>query len=357
MNRKIYISLGIVAFVAALTIGVTGAFFTDSETSTGNTFTAGSIDLKVDSTAHYDGLVCTANKGEVPVGGYHWALETAQGTTTRPELLGQPCSGSWTLTDLGPTNQFFNYTDVKPGDQGENTVSLHIDNNPAYACLNITTTSNLENTLTQPEINAGDVSSSTGELAGNLHFQAWLDQGATPGFQNSTSTLTDPTEGDNIWQLGEPSLAMGVMSDLVGGGLNLTLADGGTGTPIPPSSTEYVGLFWCAGTVTGGAGNLGCDGSTMGNQSQTDSVTANVTFMVTQARNNSAFRCVPATTTPQTATVKLDKVVTFTNAAIAGVDVSDYTLHLVGPGGDHVLVDEVAFQGLNPVVYTVPEVY
>jgi hypothetical protein len=30
---------------------------------------------------------------------------------------------------------------------------------------------------------------------------------------------------------------------------------------------------------------------------------------------------------------------------------------LVGPGGDHILTDEVAFPGLTPGVYTVSEVY
>ncbi|KND50336.1 MAG: hypothetical protein AB198_02035 [Parcubacteria bacterium C7867-003] len=41
MNRRILMSLGVVVFVAALSWGATGAFFSDSETSTGNTFTAG----------------------------------------------------------------------------------------------------------------------------------------------------------------------------------------------------------------------------------------------------------------------------------------------------------------------------
>lgn len=281
--KKIVLSLAAIVFVGALAAGATGAFFSDSETSTGNTFTAGAIDLKVDSTQHYNGNVCT-NTGTVEVPVYTWV-----GNSAYP-VPGSSCDGTWTLTDLGITNKFFNFGDVKPGDQGENTVSLHIDNNPAWACLNIKTTSNEENTHTQPEITAGDGSAGpgNGELAGNIHFQAWLDEGATPGFSGD-----DSGEGDNIWQVGEPSLASGVLSDIVGNGLTLTLADGGTGTPLPPTTTDYIGLFWCAGTVTGGAGNLGCDGSTMGNQSQTDSVTADVTFTVEQSRNNSGFRCVP----------------------------------------------------------------
>ena len=167
---------------------------------------------------------------------------------------------------------------------------MHINNNPAWACVNIKTTANEENGINNPESEASDTTSGVGqgELASNLKFQTWLDQGTTPGFQGK-----DAGEGDNIWQVGEPSLASGAMSDIVGNGLDLTLADGGTGTPISPTNTNYIGMFWCAGTVTGGAGSLGCDGSAMDNKSQTDSVTADVTFKVEQARNNAGFRCQP----------------------------------------------------------------
>ena len=48
MNKKILISLSVIAVVAVIGIGGTIAYFNDTETSTGNIFTAGSIDLKVD---------------------------------------------------------------------------------------------------------------------------------------------------------------------------------------------------------------------------------------------------------------------------------------------------------------------
>jgi predicted ribosomally synthesized peptide with SipW-like signal peptide len=49
MNKKILISLSVIAAVAALAIGGTIAYFSDTETSTGNTFTAGTIDISVDN--------------------------------------------------------------------------------------------------------------------------------------------------------------------------------------------------------------------------------------------------------------------------------------------------------------------
>jgi len=60
--KRILISAGMIAVVGALAIGGTIAFYNDTETSTGNIFTAGSIDLKVDHTyASYNGKECVGD--------------------------------------------------------------------------------------------------------------------------------------------------------------------------------------------------------------------------------------------------------------------------------------------------------
>jgi len=46
--KKILISVSVIAAAAAVVIGATTAYFSDTETSTGNTFTAGVIDISVD---------------------------------------------------------------------------------------------------------------------------------------------------------------------------------------------------------------------------------------------------------------------------------------------------------------------
>jgi predicted ribosomally synthesized peptide with SipW-like signal peptide len=45
--KKIIISLGIMLLTGGVVIGATSAYFSDTETSAGNTFTAGTLDLKV----------------------------------------------------------------------------------------------------------------------------------------------------------------------------------------------------------------------------------------------------------------------------------------------------------------------
>ncbi len=58
MNR-LFTGIATIALVGVVVAGATVAFYNDTETSTGNVFTAGSVDLKVDHTyAEYNGEVC-----------------------------------------------------------------------------------------------------------------------------------------------------------------------------------------------------------------------------------------------------------------------------------------------------------
>lgn len=57
--KKILLSLAIILVVGGVAWGATRSFYNDTETSTGNIFTAGSIDLKVDHLAQtYNGADC-----------------------------------------------------------------------------------------------------------------------------------------------------------------------------------------------------------------------------------------------------------------------------------------------------------
>ncbi len=269
-----------IVFASAVVVSATGAFFSDTETSSGNTFTAGAIDLKVDSQQHYNGNVCTLVEGEGDAPDvYQWV-----GDSPFPKE-GTPCDGSWTLTNLG-VQKFFNFNDIKPGDSGENTVSLHVDNNDAWACVDVDITKNDDTSSTEPELEDGDVAedinnTQDGELAQNLYFTAWAD------------------DGDNVWEENEPLLFSnnnGPASDVLGG-KTYALADSQTnnGAPMVASSTRYIGFAWCSGAQTVDLNNhsITCNGSLMDNKTQTDSMEASVTFRVVQTRNNANFVCTP----------------------------------------------------------------
>ena len=200
-----------IAFVGAIAAGATGAFFSDTETSTGNTFTAGRLDLKIDSDCHYyqNGIDIGCGEGQDPDG-------------TGP--LAPVGIGSWAETDLKDgVHKFFWFNDIKPGDWGEDTISIHVHDNDAWGKMVLRLKNNADNDCTEPEGEAekkGHDNSgcdAAGELYQKMNFETWLDQGWIPGFQcnNPDDDSTrgprcpkDPYEGDNIWQQGETPLPL-----------------------------------------------------------------------------------------------------------------------------------------------------
>lgn len=125
INKKILLS-SVSAFSSlALLVGATYAFFTDNETSSGNTFTAGTLDLKVNGTDVPGTLVTLSAKPSEnlePVtvtltntgsnGGiadlHFTAVVDSQGVTTEPECAADAENGIWNGQDcLSPTSPQF----------------------------------------------------------------------------------------------------------------------------------------------------------------------------------------------------------------------------------------------------------
>jgi predicted ribosomally synthesized peptide with SipW-like signal peptide len=291
--KSIVTSLGTIVFVAAVVAGGTGAFFSDTETSTGNRFTAGAIDLKVDSVAHVNGLVCHAGTWH-PEGIVVWdavdqmnelntdaagvlAAVTAYNAANPSNVpqAGEVCKGTWGLTDLEGevAYTFFDYGDLKPGDNGENTISLHVFNNDAYMCATVDTVADNDNSQTEPE---GDAETdlnpmAEGELDSELEFVIWED------------------DGDNILEKDEEVLVQTDNAEGIDGSYDLYTALNGA---LPAEEVAYLGVYWCYGDITGVETNsLSCDGSDVGNISQTDSLAADIAFYVEQARHNEDFTC------------------------------------------------------------------
>ena len=390
--KKILLSLGTLVVVGAIVVGATIAFYNDTETSTGNIFVAGSIDLKVDHTlATYNGVGSMAivsdtqtqvnSHNAVPVTSHYydsswtasvpgaiWIWEedpendpveneevwtftrtfnwtggpisnatlqvasdnsfsmdlngtfsaTAPGnhfaagtemTYTGVPVVSAIVPGLNTLTFVvtnesfpgGPANpgglmfrldiegqetwvspvdltdeQFFNFDDVKPGDYGTNVISLHVDDNDAYACLIVNNKDDEENSLLNPETDAGDSlilgnPTGLGELSDYLNVFTWGDINA-----------------DGVYNTGETSLGSGPLSTLS----SIMSMDSTNSEFLTSTDTEYIGLAWCAGTLTPNLDSaFGCDGNGMGNIAQSDSFTADLTAYAEQVRNNSTFTC------------------------------------------------------------------
>ena len=299
--KKILLSIATIALVGSAAAGFTVAFYGDTETSTGNTFVAGSVELLVDSESHYNYMVCT-DTGWQPDG---------NGEPVGFPVQGSECDGTWSETDLvDGVHKFFNFLDLKPGDHGEDTISLHVTTNDAWGQFVVSSTTDRDNTCTEPEQTAEGGGCSDpdgdGEVDDYLLFSAWLDQGATPGFQCGDQTASstgarceaDPTEGDNIFQANDEGPAIWDnetianlgpfdLSDVFGAAYSLYgcsevsgdtdygnchgLAENGR---MVASATYYFGLEW------------DLDLQATGNEVQTDEFTADLTFQVEQYRNN-----------------------------------------------------------------------
>lgn len=284
--QRILLGLAIVAVVAGASIASTGAFFNDTETSTGNTFTAGDIDLQIDNESY----------------AIDFNIPGFTGSTTGA-LVANPAN-SWELKDLVPgVDHFFNFTDVKPGDYGEDTISIHVGSNDAWMCAAARITDDSDQSLTEPEL-ADDLATSTppglgfGELDSEIQFAFWADDGDNVYEPEAGSTGTP-----------EAIFLEGPLSNLgAAGQLALASPAGGAfgSNPVPGGQTVYIGKIWCMGTLTAtnlvqdGSGTLlsplagtgfTCDGTLVNNASQTDQVQGDMQFYAVQARNNPSFSC------------------------------------------------------------------
>lgn len=247
MNKKILVSLALIG-VAVAAIGGTVAFFSDKETSTGNTFIAGSIDLKVgDVTWTVNGPI--DNRGDLK---------------------------NWDPTDL--TNQkFFDFSDLKPGDNGSDAIKIKVGTNPAWVCAKVTVTADEDNGMTEPEGDV-DADAETGELDNALRIKFFRD-----------------VDCDGVQETGDDTVKKWTLFKEVG---VLAIADAQHPTAIQPSEAGVcISKNWCFGEID--EETEACEGKNIGNESQTDKLVADLSFYAVQERHNTGFTCDQVTwTTP-----------------------------------------------------------
>ena len=284
LNTRILLSGATILAALALVVGGTFAFFSDTETSNDNTFVAGDIDLQIDNTSY--ALDFNIPNYPSPTG----------------VLVANPAN-TWAMKDLTTLEKFFNFTDLKPGDYGEDTISVHVGSNDAWVCAAARLTTDQDNSCTEPEL-ADDPTcvapATNGELDSEVEFAFWSDDGDNVFEQDETIFLQGPLSG--LGTAGQIALADSTGSIVPGDG------------PIPGDSTFFIGKIWCFGDLTPAPvvqsansplTNTGftCSGTLVNNAAQTDSVVGDLQFFAVQARNNAAFTCsswTPVWTTPPT---------------------------------------------------------
>ena len=231
----------VILAVAAIAGYATISYFSDTETSTGNTFTAGSLDLIVD----IDG------RDENPLDG-----------------------------------PIFDLPDMKPGDKGEVTLSLKVDDNPACGFVNVNITQDIDNDCTEPEDDvegAGENDCDTpGELNDEVQFIIFSDPDCDNVYEvgdngNGSQVLTQGTLTE------DRSYAIG---DLPAMDVNQ-----------PHNNAKCYGIAYCFGTPSmgtpdvNGAVEMLCDGSANTNITQTDSFEGELIIRAEQKRNQYDAGC------------------------------------------------------------------
>jgi len=249
-----------------------GAWYAYKQTS--NAFAAEGLDLVIDNTSYYNGAISP--------------------TTT------------WEFSDLDDGNGpslgqylFFNFSDVKPGDFGEDTIGLQVLGSDYYACVDLSLTSDDDTSSNEPELATGDLPDNPldlfdGELGEAINFLFWID------------------DGDNVFEDNETILEEGNAKTVLDS--QWTLADSnsnifsGASDPLLAGSNYYIGKAWCFGTLaqtplvqdnsstertpidSEGPG-VTCSGEAEPNQTQTDSLTADIEFLSVQAEDNPDYSC------------------------------------------------------------------
>ncbi len=223
-----------------------GAYLKDA--STGYTFSTKGIDLKIDSVSYYNGQ-------SVP-------------------------SATWSAKDLNPTvDKFFNFPDVKPGDFGCTTISLHVKNQDAWMCLDFKNFESSENVQNEAEYDYDANGDNDGELAKQTHLFAWLDNG---------NGKYEPKSEKSLFGDGPKNSAVDLLDDKT-----YTIGDSGAGGSCKPNTTRYVGMCWCAGTISVDKkyGKITCDPSGMGNESQTDKFNVDMAIRALPVTDKPKYLC------------------------------------------------------------------
>jgi predicted ribosomally synthesized peptide with SipW-like signal peptide len=322
-RRRLLAGLGTVGIASAGAGLGTTAYFSDQETFQNNQLTAGEFDLKMDWQVTYTGPngleYVTAspdqyhNDPDDPMqlaendDFFNWFVEGSDGVRdpifTRDELATMRFGVG--VDELGASRQaavetqfrsqfadvpqdldgpILDFDDVKPGDEGAISFSLHLFDNPGYIWLNGGLIEARENGHTEPEGSDPDTVGPADEVATDLDNDVEL-------LDEIRVTVWYDADGDAELDAGEPVLLGGNADPTANPTLRQVIALLSTGNGIPldgegavdggvvgracfeNSTTYYVGFRW----------ELPVDHA---NQIQSDGLTFDVGFYAEQCRHN-----------------------------------------------------------------------
>ncbi|MFC7046616.1 SipW-dependent-type signal peptide-containing protein [Halobacteriaceae archaeon GCM10025711] len=286
-RRKVLAAMGAIGAGSALGGAGTMALFNDEEVFEGNQLTAGELDLKIDWQQTYYGP-----DGWVPVNAYPdhdkdgWQSTSGDNEYSMGNPLTLTCrdlgSGAELPEDvfdgpMGEQDHLVELTDVKPGDEGEITFSLHLCDNPGFLWMTLENILEDGGVTTEPEALEGE---DLGELAENLYVEVWYDHDCDNKHDDGESVILgmgDGVHADDVTlaQVREELATMGGLIPLSNGALN------GWNIPAGAESRECFegGEQYCIGVRWWVPREVG-------NVIQGDTLSFDVGFYAEQCRHN-----------------------------------------------------------------------
>ncbi|MFC7069697.1 VWA domain-containing protein [Halobaculum lipolyticum] len=190
-RRQVLAGLGAVGLASAGAGLGTTAYFSDTESFSGNSLQAGEFDLKVDWKQLYFGAEGDSVYGDAGRP-YVNAFPDADGDGVQDEILTRPeiAAGDQGLTSQEVEDAYraqfadlpndredpvIDLVDVKPGDHGCLSMSMHLFDNPGYIWLGADNVVGSENGQSEPEAEVDDSAEGMGELAESINATLWYD--------------------------------------------------------------------------------------------------------------------------------------------------------------------------------------
>ncbi len=255
---KIVASSLVVLAVAVAVGNATYSFFSDSETSNNNTFTAGSIDLSISSQFSSNGNANTS------------PISLAPSSDNNGRAL-------------------YTFTDLKPGDFGRGSFGLNVTSNESYACARTIIDATPDNGIVDPEGDAGDATDGTnaGELQNFLQFATFADLNGNGQYDGGEPLNVNQYNGgdSNGFTVTEMEAAGWVpVADTSSPNTWLTIGS------LAPGPVYHAGFMYCFGNFdTNGVCSMTM--SSNDNIAQTDGISGSLEFQAVQTRNNEGFLC------------------------------------------------------------------